>query len=274
MDTSSSSLKTLQVRFALPLRPHQIPLFRGAVALDAGWDQDLFHNHAKTELVAEMKQSPIPIGPTPEPNGLPGSRPLAPDPSILIPDTSPLTLKDKSVNRYPLIHYRVEQGQAAMVGFNEGAQALRAWLLQGPEKLRIGKHTEEVLIDHLQERQHELHMLQEMRSYRIQDYIALNQDNYKAWTESDDLISRMQLVQNALTGHILGFAKAMQFHIPGRSLEVSLLHLRRSRPVRLHGVKHLAFGLVFRSNFALPPEMALGRGVSHGFGVLKPCRSQ
>lgn len=43
------SLKTLHLSFDLPLYPRQIAQWRGAVALQAGWEQDLFHNHKSTQ---------------------------------------------------------------------------------------------------------------------------------------------------------------------------------------------------------------------------------
>lgn len=254
----SPPLRTLHIRFSLPLRPAEIPAFRGAVALDAGWEQDLFHNHATTEVVPEARLVPV------------GSESGTPDPRTL----TPATLKDKSLNRYPLIHYRVEQGKAALFGLNEGATALRQWLLRGPGEVRVGRRKESLLIDHLQERQHELAILPEMRSYRLLDYLALNQENYRIWQEQDDLLSRMQLLQGALTGHLLGLATAMNFRIPDRQLKVQLLHLRSSRPVRLHQVQHLAFGLVYRTNLALPDDIAFGKGISHGYGVQHLCNEQ
>jgi hypothetical protein len=40
------NLKTLLLTFDIPLLPHQIPMWRGAIAEHAGWGEDAFHNHA------------------------------------------------------------------------------------------------------------------------------------------------------------------------------------------------------------------------------------
>jgi Cas6b C-terminal domain/Cas6b N-terminal domain len=39
------NLKTLLLTFDIPLLPHQIPMWRGAIAEHAGWENDAFHNH-------------------------------------------------------------------------------------------------------------------------------------------------------------------------------------------------------------------------------------
>ena len=40
------TIKTLTLVFDIPLLPHQLPMWRGAIAEHAGWDDDNFHNHA------------------------------------------------------------------------------------------------------------------------------------------------------------------------------------------------------------------------------------
>ena len=251
----SISLKTLTARFSLPLRPRDIPAWRGAVAEAAGWEQDLFHNHAPARVGPEV---PEPVAELPQGQPQPERR---------------ATLKDTYLHRYPLIHYRVSRGQASLWGLNEGAQALRRWLLAQEAPLEMGGRRYSLQIAELQERQYRLEIAGAQRTYRLMDYLALNQENYLAWQQAPNLMVRMQLLEGALTGHILGFCTAVGYHIPDRALEVSLLHLREARPVRLHGVERLAFNLIFRTNLTLPPQLALGKGVSHGFGLLMPTRT-
>ena len=39
------TIKTLTLIFDIPLLPHQLPMWRGAIAEHAGWEEDAFHNH-------------------------------------------------------------------------------------------------------------------------------------------------------------------------------------------------------------------------------------
>ena len=40
------TIKTLTLIFDIPLLPHQLPMWRGAIAEHAGWQEEAFHNHA------------------------------------------------------------------------------------------------------------------------------------------------------------------------------------------------------------------------------------
>ena len=39
------TIKTLTLIFDIPLLPHQLPMWRGAIAEHAGWEEEAFHNH-------------------------------------------------------------------------------------------------------------------------------------------------------------------------------------------------------------------------------------
>ncbi|MDX2246829.1 MAG: CRISPR-associated endonuclease Cas6 [Bacteroidia bacterium] len=242
---NTSPLQTLSLRYSIPLRPHQLPQWRGAVAEAAGWENDLFHNHAETETTA------VPV--------LAGIEKQSPVIS---------TQHDVFVYRYPLIHYRVADRQAAIWSVNEGAAAARRWALQSPREISVGGQVFPLLIAGFEEKIHNLGMSPRMLGYRIMDYIPFSQENYRRWMESEDLTTRVALLEEVLTGHILGFATAMSYRLPER-LEVRLLNIRETRTVRLHGNSLLGFNLLFNANIHLPDDMALGRGVSHGFGVMR-----
>jgi hypothetical protein len=252
------TVKTLSLRFTLPLTPAQIPVFRGAVAESAGWEHDLFHNHAPSE-----------VGPVASPPPLPETD-EGQAPQVF--SATEVTLKDKFLHRYPLIQYRVDRGQAGIFALGDGVVALRQWLGSGPEELDLNGHKCELLVDAMRERRHPLSLLPTPRRYRLLDYLALNQQNYQTWQGAGGLIERMQLLQGALTGHLLGLCTAFGYRVPDRQLQVKLLDLRNHRPVKLHDTPYLAFGLVYETNLALPPGIALGRGVAYGYGRQQPVR--
>lgn len=235
---------TLSLRFSLPLRPGQIPLFRGAIAEAAGWQEDLFHNHG-----------PVVWEPHPSDNG-----------HVVVAET--VRQADRLIYRYPLVQYRVEDGCAGLFGLNAGAEAIRSWLLGQRGPLRMGGCDYPLMIDEMQERQQQLRMGTGWHSYRLMDYQPFHQDNYRKWQSMERLEDRMQLLQNTLTGHVLGFASAMGQRLPER-LELELVTLRSMRTVRTHGTERLGFNLLFRCNLELPDGIGLGKAVSHGFGVAR-----
>ncbi len=236
-------IHTLSLRFSLPLRPGQIPLFRGAVAEAAGWQEDLFHNHA-----------PVMWEPLPPENG-----------QVVVAET--VRQADRLIYRYPLVQYRVEDGYAGLFGLNAGAEAMRAWLLGQRGPLRMGGRDYPLMIDQMQERQQVLE-LGEWRHYRLMDYQPFHQENYRKWQSIGTLQERMDLLRSTLVGHVLGFATAMEERLPGR-LELELETLRSMRTVRVHNTERLAFNVLFRCNLSLPDGIGLGKAVSHGFGVVR-----
>ncbi len=218
----------LTLTFNLPLHPRQIPNWRGAFVQMAGWTDELFHNH----------------------NNASGEEGHA------------------YHYRYPLIHYRIQRGQAAIVAIGEGVAALQhilsehEWVIQWQGKpLTLQVHD-------LRMNEHYFRMTARPRTYRLYNYIALNTDNYHRWLDSPSFIQRVALVQDILTGHLLGYATAMHWQLPER-LEVNIRYIQMIRKVRLHGTPRIAFNLTYDCNLLLPSGIALGKGISHGFGWQK-----
>lgn len=227
----------------------------GAVTKAAGWENDLFHNHAGNQLR---------VGPAPE--RVPAGHGQAEQPQSL------LLSHQQYHYRYPLIQYRVIEGKAALLGFNEGADALRSWLLQGKRSISIAGSASTLEIRGMEEHSHRLRMLPHWKYYRLMDYQPFHAENYKKWQAAEDLGARIQLLQQCLTGQLLSVATGLDWRIPER-LEVRPMHIRSTREVRTHKSSRLAFNLIYKCNLDLPAGIAVGRAVSHGFGVQVPTRA-
>ncbi|MCB0561809.1 MAG: hypothetical protein H6573_35105 [Lewinellaceae bacterium] len=63
----------------------------------------------------------------------------------------------------------------------------------------------------------------------------------------------------------------MGYRLPER-LEVNLHEIQFMKKVRLHGNPMIAFNITYNANVLLPSGIALGRGVSTGFGWQAPAR--
>lgn len=248
------SLPTLTVRFNLPLRPEQIPQWRGAVAESASWENDRFHNHAPMEVA-----------------------PMDPDTgsadSNLLTQQKVSTLKDKFHYRYSEINYRVEKGKAAIFAIGKGVEELRRWLLTRNSEFEMGGRTRTLLIESMQENIHQVKMLPRMRMYRLMDYQPMHSENYKKWQAAPNYIARIELLNNILAANILAFASSQDWQLPER-LEVDIMNIRETRTVKTHGVKRMAFNLIYKANIDLPAGLSLGRASSFGFGVQQPTREQ
>lgn len=223
--STTLQLPILKMTFGIPLQPHQIPQFRGAIVRLLGREQDLFHNHQKGKGYHY---------------------------------------------RFPTIQYRVEGGQAVLIAFGATANEQAQLLLQkvGQEiKLRDQRYT--LHLHHFQQETFELRSIQEMKSYQVFNYLALNHDNFKKWQAANNLKDRISLLERILAAHLFAFGAGLGWTIE-KPLEVSIQEIRKVKMVRCFGNPVMSFNLSYQTNLLLPPDIALGRVTSHGFGVQKP----
>jgi hypothetical protein len=169
-------------------------------------------------------------------------------------------------HRPALIQYRVKGGCAALWGMNQGVEALQQWYADAPDKISIaGQYFPAVQTSILREK-HRLQITPEYHYYRIHDYLALNPENYQKWLNEPRFIARAEILQGALTGHLLAFCQAADWWLSDH-LKVDLVEIHKYKKTRYHDTNLLAFEITYRCNLLLPDEIALGKAVSHGFGV-------
>lgn len=232
MTTTSNNLpnpiRHLQITFNLPIYPRQIKNWRGAFIQMAGWTNELFHNHNNE------------------------------------------TSSSKNYHhRYPLIHYRIHEGQASILAINEGVDALmhalseNEWIIQWQGTARELKTFESFSL-----KKYYLGMSPTPKTYRLFNYLALNEDNYHQWQKAPNYIARIQLLQKIITGQLLGYAESMNWQVP-QQIKVDIQYIQQIKQVQLHGTPRMAFNLTYSCNVLLPESIALGKGISHGYGWQK-----
>jgi hypothetical protein len=66
-------------------------------------------------------------------------------------------------------------------------------------------------------------MCEKPKFYRLINWQPFHAANYEKWLKTSGLIDRIKLLEEILTGHILGFCRAVGFQIPDKSLTIRLL---------------------------------------------------
>ncbi len=173
--------------------------------------------------------------------------------------------------RYPLVHYRIWHGKAAITAINEGVEAVQQALATQTWAINWEGAPRMLQVEGLNMKEHHLRMLPHPKTYKLFKWLALNQENYEKWQQSKSLVQRAALLENILTGQILGFCTAMGWQLPER-LAVNLHEIQFMKKVRLYGNPMIAFNVTYDANVLLPSGMALGRGVSNGYGWQVPAR--
>lgn len=176
-----------------------------------------------------------------------------------------------NLHRPALIQYRVAGGQACLWGMGEGARALERWWLEAPDSLRFDGRTYPLHSAEVRRQTATLPLTSpgDWKYYRLHDYLALNADNYRRWLDNPRLLYRAELLETALTGHLLGFCQAAGWRLPAR-LELQLVDIHQRRKTHYHGTALMGFELSYRCNLLLPEGIALGKAGSHGFGQQWP----
>ncbi len=172
--------------------------------------------------------------------------------------------------RYPQIQYYIHQQKAAILAINQGADQLEQLLAEKDWILQWQGQPTPLPIDQAQLDWPTVALSDQLHRYNLQHWLPFNQDNYHWWkNEANSLTQRVGKLEKTLLSHILTFATGIRWQIPGR-VQVHIQNIRKTKKLRFHGTPMVAFDLSFDSNLILPPNIRLGRVVSHGFGELKP----
>ena len=224
-------LKTLLAVFPnVSLRPNEIGRFRGFLNQQLGWQDALFHNH------------------TDQPNGV--------------------------IYRYPRIQYRIHRGRAALFGIQEGFDALQLFFNQHLDTLpdafwNVERTEQRTRLELLEQPQtYTLHQWLGLNTIRNRDGSVLNLET--AWRELDTEQEQQAMLQRILTAQLLKFCGDMGCRLPTGQLQVNLCDADdtglRTLSSQTGQMQFRSFRLRYTSNLQLPDFMALGKGVSKGYG--------
>lgn len=174
---------------------------------------------------------------------------------------------------YPLIQYKRINGYAAVVGINQGSDALLRVLGNGEEfSLRLGNRKAEV--DAVMFRTEKIPVTckaDDVYTYSISRWLPLNSENYQAYRQVEALSERIGMLEKILVGNILSFAKGVGifFECP---VKCRILELESTGLVKYKEVELMSFWAKFRCNVKLPELIGLGKSVSMNHGVVNSIR--
>lgn len=171
------------------------------------------------------------------------------------------------IYRYPLMQYRCRRQRAAFFAMQDAVSDVEETLSQDSWEITWNREPLTIGVEDLRLETFELYLDHKWHHYRIRRYLPFNSRNFQRWEEASNLIERVKLINDVFVGHIFAFASEVGWRIPGR-LEIETTHLFRHRIISLHDLSRPAFDLAFRTNIFLPSGIGLGKGVSHGFGVV------
>ncbi len=169
---------------------------------------------------------------------------------------------------YPLIQYQHQRGCPQILAIGQGLHQLQAVFKQ-QEVLHLEwkGQTQVFNLETVDLKQCRPQMQQEHLNYEIQDWIALNPANYKAFKKIRDPQAQQAFLENKLKAHLLAFAKGIDWHVEAQ-IELNIHKIPNVKTVLHRSATVLAFHVQFSCNMLLPDGIGLGKGVSFGFGSI------
>lgn len=171
------------------------------------------------------------------------------------------------VYRYPRIQYKRIHQKAAIVCVNEGVEAIHYLFTSGNFNYRIGNEMKSMLIQSIDTYETYISLCREMKCYRLQNWLPLNSKNYKLYQKTENMVSRIQILERVLVGNILSFLKSVGIFFEEQII-LHITNITGQRTVIYKKVKLMAFDIEFKANIVLPQYVGIGKNASVGCGVL------
>lgn len=169
---------------------------------------------------------------------------------------------------YPKIQYKIIDGRPAVIGINEGAEALeRIFINIRPVRCHLGRRYTELNIMSIDEWTGDLIMTDDVYSYRIDNWLPLNSRNYNEYVHADGLASQVNMLERILIGNILSFAKGINVFFDATVL-CRISDLRCYGNDAYKGVGFISFSAIFNTNVLLPQWIGLGKSASMNHGII------
>jgi len=224
-------LQIMKVVFDAEIAPHETPAFRGAIIGKVGLDKDIYHNHDNN--ADSQKQYHY---------------------------------------RYPLIQYRQDRKRPAMVFIGHGIAEAQHLFAQPDWSLTFSGRTQTMNIADMQLRRAPFGVTPDnYRYYTLHRWQALNEENFKRYHTTESLSEHIAILEKILTGHIISFAKGIDYRITER-FDAQITDILRTRAFQYEGIKALTFDVRVKTNLVFPPFVGIGKGVSLGFGEVRGWR--
>lgn len=170
--------------------------------------------------------------------------------------------------RYPLIQYKRIGQKPCIMCVEHGVDEIHKFFEKKDWDLNISNRRLEMTIEKLNLNQFTMQVWDKMFDYSIENWIALNSENYRKFQNIESLAERVGFLENTLKANILSFAKGIEWTVD-KEIKVSITEIIRQRKAKVKGSLLSGFDVQFRSNVFIPQYLGLGKSVSLGYGVVR-----
>ncbi|MEA2040638.1 MAG: CRISPR-associated endonuclease Cas6 [Thermodesulfobacteriota bacterium] len=168
---------------------------------------------------------------------------------------------------YPRVQYKILNGEAYIIGLEEGVEIVR----------EIEPQIETIIVKYETYQVKRKQSIFEKIRFGPENYfikylflkpwLALNEDNYDHFMGLKKTTLKDSLLKKILIGNILSMSKSLGF-IVEQEIKIKSINFREKK-VFLKGTPMLGFLGTFSVNFEIPDYWGIGKSVSRGFGTVK-----
>lgn len=174
---------------------------------------------------------------------------------------------DKFRYSYPLIQYKIHKKKPLILCIAEGVNDAHHFFENIQEGLFLGKRPYELKIEKLSLDKADLKVGDIEYSYRLNNWLPLNQENYSKYLSLKSEIDKITFLEKILIGNIISLAKGLGWNIESE-IKIRINELGSLKIISVKSAKRAAFDIKFIANVLLPDLIGLGKNTSIGFGVL------
>lgn len=170
--------------------------------------------------------------------------------------------------KYPLVQYKRINGQAAVIGLNQGADAIERLFGDGILfTCQLGNRKTQMDLSSIRSEKVWVKCDESLYTYSIHGWLPLNSGNYLEYQRTVGLADRIGMLERILVGNILSFAKGVGIYFE-KTVTCRLLQLAPTGLTKYKEVELMSFSANFQSNVSLPEYIGIGKSVSINNGVI------
>lgn len=169
---------------------------------------------------------------------------------------------------YPLVQYKIRDKKASFSFIGQGVEDARTFFTSNKWEIEISGRKIHLLIDTFQLRNGLFHVGTKTFCYHIKRWMPLNQENFKRYMLLNSIIEKVTMLEGILIGNILSLGKSLNWKIEDK-IEMSIIEVVKEQKVTFKKNAIVTFDLIVQTNVQLPINIGIGKGVSHGYGVIE-----
>jgi len=170
------------------------------------------------------------------------------------------------IYRYPLIQYKRLRHNAALISIGEACNVIHDIFENSDFSIKLGKRSEKLKVEKIKSLLYKMLIGGEF-SYRLENWLPLNQENYKLYRQTKYFQQKAEILEKILTGNILAFCEGIGLN-PQKNILSPITRIAREKVIPYRGQLMQAYDIDFRTNIFLPDYIGLGKGTGIGYGML------